>query len=172
MDLQQLPRYLITAAVTYGIASYGSYKYGLLTKAQTDLRDIKDQRAFLRERHEQIASTYNELEKKREFSNKFGRYRRTLLSYASGNVLEMGVGTGLNLSHYTQKVDSLLGIDWSEAMLIEAFGKLQELKNEVERRKNLTTEERMIEDKSRDKEEVKIELPKEVKLIRADCLDL
>ena len=38
------PRYLVTAVVTYGIASYGSYRYSLLTKAQEDLRDVKDQK--------------------------------------------------------------------------------------------------------------------------------
>ena len=41
------PRYLVTAAVTYAIASYGSYRYSLLTKAQLDLRDVKDHRLFL-----------------------------------------------------------------------------------------------------------------------------
>ena len=40
------------------------------------------------------------------------------------------------------------------------------------RRESLTVEERLLEDKARDKEEVKVDLPKEVKFIRADCLDL
>ena len=53
------PRYLITAAVTYGIATYGSYRYNLLTKAQEDLRDIKDHKKFLRERHDANADKYD-----------------------------------------------------------------------------------------------------------------
>lgn len=94
------PRYLITAAVTYGIASYGSYRYSLLTKAQEDLRDVKDHRAFLLERHDANAEKYDEDNKGREFSNKFGRYRKTLMTYATGKVLEVGVGTGANLKYY------------------------------------------------------------------------
>ena len=53
------PRYLITAAVTYGVASYGSYRYNLLTKAQEDLRDIKDHKTFLIKKHEAIAENYD-----------------------------------------------------------------------------------------------------------------
>jgi hypothetical protein len=36
------PRYLSTAAVTYFAGTYLSYKYGVIVKAQTELRDIKD----------------------------------------------------------------------------------------------------------------------------------
>ena len=53
------PRFLVTAAVTYGIATYGSYRYNLMTKAQEDLREIKDHKAFLRERHDKSAETYD-----------------------------------------------------------------------------------------------------------------
>ncbi len=45
--MSNLGRYLTTAVATYFIASYGSYKYGLITKAQTDLRNIKDKKMFL-----------------------------------------------------------------------------------------------------------------------------
>ena len=54
------PRYLITAVVTYGIASYGSYRYSIMTKAQEDLRDVKDHKTFLRERHDKISDTYDD----------------------------------------------------------------------------------------------------------------
>jgi hypothetical protein len=40
--VSNLPRFLSTAAVTYVAASYLSYKYGVIVKAQTELRDIKD----------------------------------------------------------------------------------------------------------------------------------
>ena len=52
---------------------------------------------FLKNKHDEIAENYDEMNKKREFSNKYGRYRKTLLSYAEGRVLEMGIGTGINL---------------------------------------------------------------------------
>lgn len=127
------PRYLVTAVVTYGIASYGSYKYNLLVKCQTDLRDVKDHKTFLRERHEKSAETYDQDMQNVEFSNKFGKYRKTLLSYAQGRVLEMGVGTGANFAYYNgPKVSELVGVDWSEAMLLKAFNKLDELKGDQE----------------------------------------
>ena len=125
------PRYLVTAVVTYGIASYGSYKYSLLTKAQEDLRDVTDQKKFLLEKHEASAETYDDDNSRREFSNKFGKYRKTLLTYAQGRVLEMGVGTGANFPYYDgPNVDELVGVDWSENMLLKAFGRLDDIKQE------------------------------------------
>lgn len=47
------------------------------------------------------------------------RRRRRLLSKAEGRVLEVGVGTGKNLTHYPKGV-TLTGIDISEAMLARA----------------------------------------------------
>lgn len=43
-------------------------------------------------------------------------YRKQLLSEVSGNVLEIGFGTGLNLPHYPQAVTSLTTIDPNEGM--------------------------------------------------------
>jgi predicted TPR repeat methyltransferase len=57
----------------------------------------------------------------REFSNKISRYRKRLLSYASGRVIELGVGTGANLPFYRGDVDEVIGVDWSDKMLIKAF---------------------------------------------------
>ena len=64
----------------------------------------------------------------REFSNKFSRYRRRLLSYASGRVLEVGVGTGANLPYYRSSVYELVGVDWSDKMLMKAFENLDATK--------------------------------------------
>ncbi|MEM9908877.1 MAG: class I SAM-dependent methyltransferase [Cyanobacteria bacterium P01_D01_bin.44] len=41
----------------------------------------------------------------------FARYRQNLLSSVQGNVLEIGFGTGLNLSHYPDSVKSLTVVD-------------------------------------------------------------
>ena len=65
------------------------------------MRDIKDKRKFLLETHDKIAENYDSMYKSKEFSNKFQQYRRTLLTYAEGNVLEMGCGTGKNFPLYS-----------------------------------------------------------------------
>ena len=84
--------------------------------------------------HESTAEKYNDLVAKREFSNKLERYRRVLLSYAEGNVLECGVGTGKTLAHYDHsQIKSFIGIDWSSNMLLKAFEKIDELKNDNNR---------------------------------------
>ena len=77
------------------------------------MRDIKDKKKFLLETHNNVAEQYDSIYKQREFSNKFAKYRRTLLSYADGDVVEMGCGTGVNLPHYTNRVKSILAVDWS-----------------------------------------------------------
>lgn len=46
-------------------------------------------------------------------SNHLSRYRRTLLSYCNGKVLEMGIGTGINFQFYGSDVDEIVGVDWS-----------------------------------------------------------
>lgn len=99
-----LPRYIALSVVSYAFASFASYKYSGLSKAQADIRDVKDQRSFLLERHNAFAAEYDKKMERREFSNKLSRYRRRLLSYASGRVLEMGIGTGANLPFYSSEV--------------------------------------------------------------------
>jgi predicted TPR repeat methyltransferase len=126
-----LPRLASIAIVTYGAGTYGSYKYGIMTKAQADLRDVKDQRKFLKTRHDEYAEKYDSDTSNTEFSNKLGRYRKTLLTYASGKVLEVGVGTGTNLQYYGDRVTDFVGIDWSEHMLLKAFSKLTEFRQQV-----------------------------------------
>ena len=120
--MSNLGRYLTTAAVSYVVAAFGSHKYGLITKAQADLRDIKDKKQFLQFTHENIAEKYDSIYQRRDFSNKFERYRRTVLSYATGRTAEFGCGTGANLPHYQKNV-KLLMIDWSAGMLMQAMTK-------------------------------------------------
>ncbi len=54
------------------------------------------------------------------------RLRRRLLWGVKGNVLEIGVGTGLNFSYYPKDIQ-LFGIDVSEAMLDKAHFKAESL---------------------------------------------
>lgn len=56
----------------------------------------------------------------------FGGAREWATSKARGDVLEIGVGTGLNLPHYSGDA-SLIGIDLSEGMLAIARSRVAEL---------------------------------------------
>jgi ubiquinone/menaquinone biosynthesis C-methylase UbiE len=47
-------------------------------------------------------------------------YRRRLTAIATGRVLEVGIGSGLNLPLYTPAVDCVIGIDPSAALLRRA----------------------------------------------------
>ncbi len=98
-------KYAIAAVVGYGFSTFFSYKYNQFTKAQSDLKDVKDQRKFLHNIHQRIAEKYDETYQKREFSNKLSKYRRIVLSYAEGKTLEVGIGTGENLKYYNNKVE-------------------------------------------------------------------
>ena len=56
-----------------------------------------------------------------------GRHREWATSRASGLVLELAVGTGLNLALYPDCVRSVLGVDLSEAMLALARARVRAL---------------------------------------------
>ena len=45
-------------------------------------------------------------------------YRRRMVSQARGRVLEIGIGSGLNLRFYGGQVASIYGIDPSAALLV------------------------------------------------------
>ena len=56
--------------------------------------------------------------------------RKHLLSKARGNVLEIGVGTGLNLeSYHFDSIQSLTCVDISEGMLAQAKARIQQMKS-------------------------------------------
>lgn len=58
--------------------------------------------------------------------------RRRLLPAARGRVLEVGIGSGLNLPFYGKGVESLLGVDPSEALLVRAARAAKPLRFGVE----------------------------------------
>lgn len=60
----------------------------------------------------------------------FGDSREWVCSRASGDVLEVAVGTGLNLPLYSPDV-ALSGIEWSPGMLARAQRRVQELGRDV-----------------------------------------
>jgi ubiquinone/menaquinone biosynthesis C-methylase UbiE len=76
----------------------------------TDGRALRFRRYWDRQ-----AETYD---RKMAFAERrfFGDTREWLCRQASGEVLEVAIGTGLNLEHYPDCV-RLTGVEWSEAML-------------------------------------------------------
>lgn len=58
----------------------------------------------------------------------FTAYRRSLLADLSGTVLEIGVGTGLNLAHYPETVTQLTTIDVNPGMSRRAQARLAQLR--------------------------------------------
>lgn len=87
----------------------------LLTNSNDELKQIYDSGA----------STYEALYSESFISRKldFDSFRQQLLSNARGDVLELGVGTGLNLPHYPKNnnlITSYTAIDLSPKMLDQA----------------------------------------------------
>ncbi len=82
----------------------------------------------IRDKYNSFASRYNIIE---IFSNFFiGKYRKDLLKYAYGNVLEVGIGTGANLRYYDSNC-KIIGIDLSREMLKKAERKAKTLRKEI-----------------------------------------
>jgi ubiquinone/menaquinone biosynthesis C-methylase UbiE len=62
------------------------------------------------------------------------KYRKELLASASGDVLEIGFGTGLNLPSYPEHVRKITAIDPNPGMQVRARGRVQETRIEVNQR--------------------------------------
>ncbi|WP_319205248.1 methyltransferase domain-containing protein [uncultured Ilyobacter sp.] len=65
-----------------------------------------------KDKYDKVAKIYDRMEKMLFFN----KYRKDLISLASGKVLEVGVGTGANLPYYSRN-SSVVGIDFSKNML-------------------------------------------------------
>ena len=86
---------------------------------------------FLLQKHSDLTENYNTSNARREWSNKLNQYRRVLISYAEGDVLECGIGTGNTLKFYDDDiVTKFVGIDWSSEMIEKSFEAITELKSE------------------------------------------
>ena len=62
------------------------------------------------------------------------RHRRELLAHASGDVLEIGFGTGLNLPHYPEAVRKLTTVDPNTGMHALARRRIERSRVEVDHR--------------------------------------
>lgn len=82
-------------------------------------------------RYDSYASSYDQLDGG-DLSSKLGidQARREMVKEARGHVLEVGVGTGLNLASYDpSKVSKLTLVDVSDGMLKEARERVRSLEN-------------------------------------------
>eukprot|EP00353_Schmidingerella_taraikaensis_P004195 CAMPEP_0185584594 /NCGR_PEP_ID=MMETSP0434-20130131/33254_1 /TAXON_ID=626734 ORGANISM="Favella taraikaensis, Strain Fe Narragansett Bay" /NCGR_SAMPLE_ID=MMETSP0434 /ASSEMBLY_ACC=CAM_ASM_000379 /LENGTH=94 /DNA_ID=CAMNT_0028204439 /DNA_START=197 /DNA_END=481 /DNA_ORIENTATION=- len=92
------------------------------------------------------------------------------MTYATGRVLEVGVGTGANLPFLDgPKVKEYVGVDWSEPMLLKAISRLDDLRQEQREAANLRRKGVNVEADTLTTDRV---LPSDVKLKRADCINL
>jgi ubiquinone/menaquinone biosynthesis C-methylase UbiE len=76
----------------------------------------------IQHRYNRIAGFYDILEAPME--QLFSRWRKELISEASGKTLEVGIGTGKNIPFYPENVD-LTGIDFSQKMVEITKAKLR-----------------------------------------------
>jgi ubiquinone/menaquinone biosynthesis C-methylase UbiE len=61
-----------------------------------------------------------------------GEYRRELLSEVSGNILEIGFGTGLNLPYYSNLVEKITAIDNNSGMKKLALSRIAKSEIDVD----------------------------------------
>ena len=75
----------------------------------------------IKKRYNRIAGIYDLLDQPMEMG--FSKWRKKMLSEATGKTLEVGIGTGKNLPFYPKDVE-LTGIDFSEKMIEKARNKI------------------------------------------------
>jgi len=80
----------------------------------------------IQKRYNRIAYLYDIMESPMETG--FSKWRKVLLNQASGKTLEVGIGTGKNISYYPDDI-SLTGIDFSERMIEIAKKKAKDKDN-------------------------------------------
>ncbi len=79
---------------------------------------MENQTTFLRRKYRWTAGWYDILDA--PWERKYRRWRPLLAGDLRGRMLEAGVGTGRNLSHYSAG-ERVVGMDLSEAMLMRAL---------------------------------------------------
>lgn len=80
----------------------------------------------IREQYDRIANRYDAVDWVIPAA-----WRKQATSLAYGRVLEVGVGTGLNLPYYSERCQEIVGIDLSPGMLVRATEKAKHSKMPV-----------------------------------------
>ncbi|KAF5843166.1 S-adenosyl-L-methionine-dependent methyltransferase [Dunaliella salina] len=102
------------------------------TSSSSQLRDDREMRgapsSSVEKDYDRFAATYDDLDGGSAAGVLgFDDLREELLQKAQGNVLEIAVGTGLNLKHYSfgaGRVEALTGVDISNGMLSQASARI------------------------------------------------
>lgn len=92
-------------------------------EAPGERAEVRQSRSPVERVYDRVAGVYDLYDAPMEWMGGSDR-RRRLLAQARGSVLEVGVGTGANFSHYPPGVE-LVGIDLSERMLERARRRAQ-----------------------------------------------
>ncbi|MDQ0219983.1 class I SAM-dependent methyltransferase [Peribacillus cavernae] len=79
----------------------------------------KDINEVIKRRYNRISPVYEWMDKMIK-----DQWRKDLLLEATGDVLEVGIGTGSNLLYYPDHITSLTGVDFSQGMLRHAREKV------------------------------------------------
>ena len=109
---------VFTSFIVFGSASYLSFKYNEFQRYSETLKKAESEgnlRKFLHEIHQ------NSQDVKEVLPNtslpKENYYRKVLLSYAEGEVLETGVGLSDNSKFYPKEVKKIMAVDWVKKCL-------------------------------------------------------
>ncbi|MFE4524269.1 class I SAM-dependent methyltransferase [Cytobacillus firmus] len=80
-------------------------------------------------RNEVIIQRYDRISLLYDWMDKMikDEWRNSLLANVRGDILEVGIGTGINLTYYPKDINSLTGVDFSEGMLNLARKKKKKL---------------------------------------------
>ena len=120
-DISIQSRRSAVASIFLGTSTIALLKPAGEAIASTSIEDI-------RKIYDEGASSYENLYSDSLVSRAldFTTLRKDLLSKADGDVLELGVGTGLNLPYYPNGVTSYVGVDISENMQKQAEARFRE----------------------------------------------
>src|SRR3989304_3944256 len=89
------------------------------------LKEI-DNTEVIRHRYDRYSKFYDIFEAPMEMLS--GKWRKKLIKFSTGKVLEVGVGTGKNVKYYPNGID-LTAIDFSKGMLSKAIQKYKDKSN-------------------------------------------
>lgn len=95
---------------------YHFYRKTRESAQETLYTDSPDKATMLKSIHSQAAASYDLQTEGFEWSKRIDKYRKVLVSYAEGKVLEIGIGTGRNWPYYNAGC-KVIGVDWSPEML-------------------------------------------------------
>jgi SAM-dependent methyltransferase len=127
-----LAKGIFTSLIIFGSGSYLSFKYNEFTRYDETLKAVQSQgklRSFLHEIHQKSQDIKEEVLPNTSLP-KENYYRKVLLSYAEGIVLEPGVGLSDNQKFYPSTIGKVIAIDWVKKCIEYGFINNKEAKRQ------------------------------------------